>query len=236
MKKELLSKRLKKVASFVTDGAVVADIGSDHAQLPVYLVQEGIIHEAIAGDVNIGPLQAAKNQIEKYNLQNKIKAKLGNGLEVIEGEAVDTIVIAGMGGPLIAQILEDGKERLKSVSRLILQPNIAAEHIRKWLINEDWELKDEVILEEGGHIYEILVAEKGNPLAPYREELHKEIWLGPFLLQKKCAIFKKKWSSELQQLEKINDQLSAIKASSNETNERKSEIEEKINWLREELN
>src|SRR5690554_5924572 len=106
MKSEQLSERLKKVASFVEVGAKVADIGSDHAYLPVYLVSRGIATYAVAGEVNEGPLQSARRQVEKNGLQEKIKTKLGDGLEVLEGEDVNTVVIAGMGGPLITHILE----------------------------------------------------------------------------------------------------------------------------------
>lgn len=235
MKKQLLSERLKTIAQYVRKGDTVADIGSDHAYLPVYLIQEQIASKVIAGEVNKGPFEACLRNIRKHGLQHKIKAKLGDGLEVIEGEKIDTVIIAGMGGSLIRQILDGGKEKLEQVSRLILQPNIAAEHIRRWFIQENWELKSETILEEGRHIYEILIAEKGDPLAPYSKHLHKEIWLGPYLLREKNAIFKQKWEIELKQLKKVHESLVKVQSPSRELVEKKQEIEKKIQWLREEL-
>ncbi|MBU9712077.1 tRNA (adenine(22)-N(1))-methyltransferase [Evansella tamaricis] len=230
-----LSKRLKTVASFVQKGARVADIGSDHAYLPVYLIKNGTAQFAVAGEVNKGPFQAALKQISKFGFEHAIQPKLGNGLSVMEGESIDTVTIAGMGGPLIADILDEGKERLTTVKRLILQPNIAADRIRRWLIEDSWELLDEVILKEDGHIYEVLVAEKGNPKTLYgSSDVEKEIWLGPKLLREKSHIFMEKWKRELVQLEKIQQQLYVASESEN-MEARKREIDQKITWLKEVL-
>ncbi|MFA9558759.1 tRNA (adenine(22)-N(1))-methyltransferase TrmK [Evansella sp. AB-rgal1] len=227
-----LSRRLEKVASFVKKGSSVADIGSDHAYLPVYLVKHGIVKQAVAGEVNRGPLHAAETQIRKNNLQEQIKAKLGNGLAVIDNENVDTVTIAGMGGPLITKILEEGKHNLDSVQRLILQPNVAAHPIRSWLIEHGWELLDEAIMEEDGHIYEILVAERGNTMASYSHDVEKEIWLGPFLLREKNVSFLLKWQRELEQLRKINQQLHSGTIT-NELRKKQEEVQKKIQWLEE---
>ncbi|MDQ0254374.1 tRNA (adenine22-N1)-methyltransferase [Evansella vedderi] len=229
-----LSKRLEKVASYVRAGSSVADIGSDHAYLPVHLVSRGIARRAIAGEVNKGPLTTAIKQIKKNNLEAKIHAKLGNGLEVIEGEEVDTVTICGMGGPLISQILEEGKGELSNVSRLILQPNIAADHVRRFLLNNQWELKDESILKEDGHIYEILMAEKGKPLVAYSDDLEKELWLGPFLLKKKSPEFMEKWSKELEQLEIIYEKLNEA-APTEELMDKRESVKRKMDWLKEVL-
>lgn len=229
-----LSKRLRKVATYVKPGAKLADIGSDHAYLPVYLVRNEIISTAIAGEVNKGPLLSAQNQINKNGLENSVKAKLGNGLAVLEDEDVDTVTIAGMGGPLIAQILEEGKGRLTNVKRLILQPNIAAEKVRRFLFHHQWELKDESILEEDGHIYEVLMAERGDPTVPYGKDIEKEFWLGPYLLREKSTVFLEKWQQELQQLLKIQKQLEG--ASATEELQRKTgDVKLKIKWLQEVL-
>ncbi|MBU9722483.1 MULTISPECIES: tRNA (adenine(22)-N(1))-methyltransferase [Bacillaceae] len=234
MNELIISKRLETVASYVNKGAKIADIGSDHAYLPVYLVSQGIADYAIAGEVNKGPLQAAENQVKKYGYEEQIKTKLGNGLAVLEGEVIDTVTIAGMGGPLIADILEGGKEHLTYIERLILQPNIAADRIRAWLIENNWQLIDEEILKEDGHIYEVLVAEPGDPLFLYgKNEVEKKVWLGPKLSSEKNNAFLEKWTKEHEQLEKIKVKLSEASAPNIES--KQSDIEKKITWLKEEL-
>lgn len=107
MNAQNLSKRLEKVASFVPKGAIVADIGSDHAYLPCYLVHKGIIQKAVAGEVVKGPYQSALKKVKEEGLENQITVRLADGLEAIESaDHVDTITIAGMGGSLIVSILE----------------------------------------------------------------------------------------------------------------------------------
>ncbi|UCZ54518.1 tRNA (adenine(22)-N(1))-methyltransferase TrmK [Bacillus shivajii] len=235
MTKHKLSKRLHKVAFFIKEGASVADIGSDHAYLPVYLIKENIAKYAVAGEVNEGPFLSAQKQVRMNLLEEAIHVKLGNGLAVLEGEKVDTVVVAGMGGPLIRTILEEGKAHLTNVERLVLQPNIAADHIRKWLIDNKWLLIDEALVEEDGHIYEVLVAERGNPLFAYSEDREKEIWLGPILLKYKNSTFNEKWNRELEQLEKIYEIMQSASSDSKEVANKLDEVKKKIHWLKEEL-
>lgn len=190
-----LSRRLSMVASFVKKGAVVADIGSDHAYLPTYLVKNGIVEKAIAGEVVIGPFESALRNVQKENVESSITVRLADGLFAIKREdAVDTVIIAGMGGPLIASILEDGKNRLSSVERIIAQPNIHAKSIRKWAVANGWKLIAERILKEDEKIYEILVLERGK--ATYKK---LELLVGPFLLEEKNDVFLQKWESEVAQ-------------------------------------
>ncbi|MEK5441806.1 tRNA (adenine(22)-N(1))-methyltransferase [Fredinandcohnia sp. FSL W7-1320] len=233
MNEERLSKRLETVASYIPKGAILADIGSDHAYLPCYAYLNGFISGGIAGEVAEGPLQSAKKQISKSKLDSKIEARKGDGLEVIQPNEVTCITIAGMGGSLIRSILENGKNKLPGVKRLILQPNIGASAIREWLIENDWELIAEEILEEDKKIYEVLVAEKGNPLKPYQHK-EQELLLGPFLLKEKNSVFEKKWAHELKHWEKILSQLeTAGETPDNRT--RKEELKQKIKIVKEAL-
>ncbi len=199
MNSEKLSKRLAAVASFVEQGATLADIGSDHAYLPCHLVMEGRISKAIAGEVVKGPFESAVKNVRKKGLTHEITVRLGNGLEAIqETDGVDTITIAGMGGPLIASILTDGSEKLKDVKRIITQPNIHALSIREWAIQKGWRIIDEQILKEDNKIYEIIVLEKGQ--ATYGE---LEMMVGPFLLERKSHTFIEKWKRESDEWKRV---------------------------------
>ncbi|KZN96296.1 MULTISPECIES: tRNA (adenine(22)-N(1))-methyltransferase [Aeribacillus] len=203
-----LSKRLSAVAEFVPNNQVTADIGSDHAYLPCYLVLAKKTVKAIAGEINEGPFQAAKKQVEKNGLQHVISVRKGDGLSVLQKDEATCITIAGMGGSLIKTILEEGKEKLGKVERLVLQPNIHAIEVRKWLIDNGWELEGETILEESGKIYEVLSAKRGNAMKPYEAlPFEAALLMGPFLLKEKNNVFFKKWKHELSHRKDILRQL-----------------------------
>jgi tRNA (adenine22-N1)-methyltransferase len=229
-----LSKRLETVAKYVPKGARLADIGSDHAYLPCYLAKNGQINFAVAGEVVLGPFQSAQNQVISEGLKDIISVRLGDGLEVVRETEVDCITIAGMGGALIASILENGKEKLTSVKRLVLQPNISAISIRRWFLEHNWELVEEGILEEDGKIYEILVGEKGDPYKPYGTAIESGLLMGPFLAARKEEVFRKKWSLEKQNWIRIYEQLEKA-SESKETSEKKQELLSKIKLVEEVL-
>jgi tRNA (adenine22-N1)-methyltransferase len=189
---ERLSNRLAAVASFVEKGATIADIGSDHAYLPCFLVSTSQVKRAIAGEVAKGPFDSAVRNVRREGLQEAVTVRLANGLFAIEEQdEVDTVTIAGMGGPLITSILEDGKKHLQGVNRIIAQPNIYAKVIREWAVSNGWKIIDEHILKEDGKIYEIIVLEKG--IAHYDE---LELTVGPFLIAGKSDVFLEKWERE----------------------------------------
>ncbi len=201
-----LSNRLGYVATFVT-GKTLADIGSDHAYLPCFVVENGLVEKAIAGEVVLGPYNAAMRQVSARQLQEKIAVRLGDGLDVIAYGEADSITICGMGGSLIVQILEAGKTKLSGHERLILQPNVGAELIRAWLLSNGKRLVAETILEEDGKIYEILVAESGSceALTDVEERF------GPYLLKEKNEAFIKKWMLELTHMRVVEAQLRGAK-------------------------
>ena len=151
------------VASFVPAGARLLDVGSDHAYLPIALLQEGKIEAAIAGEVVEGPYQSALQNVADNGLEDKIEVRLANGLAAFEpADGISCITIAGMGGRLIADILAAGLEKLANVSRLVLQPNNREDELRAWLVDHDFHIIDEAILEENEKFYEILVVEHGS--------------------------------------------------------------------------
>ncbi|MBS2969723.1 tRNA (adenine-N(1))-methyltransferase [Metabacillus sp. KIGAM252] len=230
-----LSKRLHAVANFIPSGAVLADIGSDHAYLPSYAVISGNVQKAIAGEVVEGPYQSAVKQVERTGLTKQIDVRKGDGLSVLSPSEATCVTIAGMGGGLIAKILEEGKSKLDKTERLILQPNVNANFIRTWLIENGWELIKEEILEEDMKIYEVLVAEKGEPLNPYRgKKQESAILFGPFLMEEKNDVFIKKWKHEKRHWESVAAQIDKGK-NTDESMSRREEMETLITMASEVL-
>ena len=152
-----LSKRLSTAASFVRSGAFVADIGTDHAYLPIYLVSTGTVVGAIASDVNMGPILKAKENIEKYGLCNKIHTEIADGLAGIEKYEPTDIMICGMGGELIAKILDASSYIKNSEIRLILQPMTSVYELREYLSNGFSTIAEKVVCEDG-KVYQIICA------------------------------------------------------------------------------
>ena len=193
----MISKRLELVASFVPQGSILLDVGSDHAYLPIELVERGQIEAAIAGEVVVGPYQSAVKNVEAHGLEEKIQVRLANGLAAFEeADQVSVITIAGMGGRLIATILEEGLDKLASVERLILQPNNREDDLRNWLQDNDFQIVAESILEEAGKFYEILVVEAGQ-----MKLSASDVRFGPFLSKEVSPVFIKKWQKEVTKLE-----------------------------------
>lgn len=200
-----LSKRLQHVGELVQPNSRLADIGSDHAYLPVALMLEGKIEYAVAGEVVEGPFQSAVKQVKKNGLSEKIIVRLGDGLEVIESsDRISCVTICGMGGTLIKEILERGKKHLSGSEHLILQPNIGERTLRKWLMENGYTVDTEIILEEKHKIYEIISAKRLEKAVNYSEE---ELLFGPKLVVEKNPVFRKKWLRELKQRELILENL-----------------------------
>ena len=193
----MISKRLELVASFVPQGAILLDVGSDHAYLPIDLIERGQIESAIAGEVVEGPYQSAVKNVEAHGLKEKIQVRLANGLAAFEeADQVSVITIAGMGGRLIARILEEGLDKLADVERLILQPNNREDDLRIWLQDHGFEIVAENILEEAGKFYEILVVEAGQ-----MKLSASDVRFGPFLSKEVSPVFVQKWQKEAEKLE-----------------------------------
>lgn len=233
MNAQQLSLRLTRVASHVPIGAIVADIGSDHAYLPCYLVSQGLAERAIAGEVVKGPFESAKKQVKQEQLEDKIEVRLASGLEAIHPEdGITAITIAGMGGPLIVSILEQGNEKLAGVSRLILQPNVHAKAIREWAQTHHWTIIDEEIIKENNKIYEILVLERSSQpvvLTP------AELLMGPVLMQQQTEAFQEKWQRESAQWTNIIASIESTEQTL-EIVDKKNELVQKIKLVEEVLN
>ncbi|MCH4168319.1 MAG: tRNA (adenine(22)-N(1))-methyltransferase TrmK [Streptococcaceae bacterium] len=226
MNSEKLSKRLEKVASFVPKNARLADIGSDHAYLPVYLAKSKQISYAIAGEVVAGPFESARHEVESQALTSKIQVRLANGLAAIQpDDQINTITIAGMGGQLISEILKANPEKLEGVARLILQPNVGEYGLRRWLNQNNYKIVAEAILQEHQKIYEVIIVEKGN-----QKLTEKALFFGPFLMQEKSTVFIEKWQHELLNKKRILEKLKQAK----QINELKiSQFNQEICWIHE---
>ncbi|MCK8624069.1 tRNA (adenine(22)-N(1))-methyltransferase [Apilactobacillus xinyiensis] len=226
-----LSERLKTVASYVPLNSRMADIGSDHAYLPVYLAKNNKISYAIAGEVAKGPLENAEHEITLEHLDGVILPRLADGLDAINlSDNINCITIAGMGGTLIRDILERGKNKLNGKEKLILQPNVGELVLRMWLMNNYYKITNEDIIREDGHTYEIIVAEKVDSMVLYDKD---ELQFGPFLLRAKSQTFVDKWHNEQLRMREVINQMNQAKK--HRPIDRINAIEDKISKIDEVL-
>ncbi|HBG91303.1 tRNA (adenine(22)-N(1))-methyltransferase [Lactobacillus acetotolerans] len=187
--------RLNTLAQMVDPGSRVADIGTDHAYLPIELVKNKQINYAIASDIAKGPLQNAKDDIAEAGLQGKIETRLGPGLSTVNhNDDIDTVVIAGMGGKLITDILDDAWNKHFCFKTLILEPNIGEPGVRKWLMGHKYQIVTEKLIVESGHTYELIKARAVKKRINLSE---KKILFGPYILKEKNSIFYQKWENQL---------------------------------------
>ncbi|UNC92983.1 tRNA (adenine(22)-N(1))-methyltransferase [Candidatus Contubernalis alkaliaceticus] len=207
-----LTPRLQTIADSVPGGCTVADIGTDHGYLPVYLVEEKNSPYVIAGDVNEKPLAKAGQLVHSLNLQEIISVRLGDGLKIIELEdRVEVIIIAGMGGKTVCGILEESPEITAGIKMLVLQPMVNIPHVRFWLGENNFAIIDEKIAQEGKHFYVIIMAVPGEG-----EQLDDvQLELGPRLLEKKDVdpLFKAFFEHKMR---KYNTVLESLKGSRQE--------------------
>lgn len=182
-----LSKRMQAVADMVS-GDYVADIGCDHAFVSAYLVQTGRARKVIAMDVKKGPVNIAKDNIATYGLVNQIEVRLSDGFDKLEVGEADCAVIAGMGGPLMVRILQNGIRHLEHGIKLVLQPQSDIGLVRSFLLECGYCIVDENMLIDEGKYYTVIKAESiGQREVLYSEE---ELLYGPILLEKQDVILK----------------------------------------------
>lgn len=167
------NKRFDSIISQVRHGGSVADIGCDHAYVSCKLVQLGISSRVYASDIRPGPLRAAVKNIEKYGLTSQITARLADGLDGIEDFAPDDIIIAGMGGELIAEIISKSEYTKTSGVNLILQPMTSTYELRLFLSKNGFDIINELLCRDSGKIYEIILCTfTGKPYEISEELLH----------------------------------------------------------------
>ncbi len=157
-----LSKRLKMVASMVSPGNTVGDIGCDHAHTSIYLIEQGISEKIIAMDVNEGPIQRAQENIFCFGCQNTIETRLSDGAKELKPGEVDTLLISGMGGGLVMKILMESPEVVDSIKELILQPQSEIAEVRHFLHQQGFRIMEEQMLTEDGKHYTAIRAIRGS--------------------------------------------------------------------------
>lgn len=187
--------RLEAIGKLVLKDCCLADIGTDHAYLPVKLLLENKIKYAIAGDIAQGPCRAAENTCSLYNMKNKVQVRLGSGLKVLQPNEADCISIAGMGGSTIVDILSEDLDIAVSAKRLVLQPQTGAPAMRKWLIANGWSIVDEDLVWENKRLYEIVVVERA--ITSERLFSAAELEVGPSLIEKHHPLLKDQFAKIL---------------------------------------
>jgi len=236
-----LSKRLQAIASNIASGILFADIGSDHAYLPCYVCLRDEQTRAVAGEVAPGPFKRAQQTVINIGLTDRIDVRLGDGLHILQSsDHIHTIVIAGMGGSLISDILYDGQHLLHHVDTLLLQPNNNERRVRETLLQLQYTLTNEWLIEEKGIIYEIMMAKnraKHELQSPYEmtddATKTKQLMFGPYLMAEKSELFRKKWYREAEKLTKI---IKNMQKSSHKTVHHKiREFAMKKSWIEEVL-
>ena len=233
-----LEERLKKIADMVPLGAKIADVGTDHAYLPLFLVKEGKVDYAVASDINKGPYLAAKETINKSNLapdlKDKISIRLGDGLKTLVKGETDVLIIAGMGGITIIDILKDNPDITESFKKMILQPMNAAEKLRQYLCENKWQITAEDLVlrkHQGNTIYQIIAFEKSETTSVKIDPVFYEI--GPLLFANKHPLLKLFISEQISSLKKIV--LSLEKSDLTKSSEKHSELITQIKNLEDKL-
>lgn len=220
-----ISNRLKCIEQLVEKCDVLADIGTDHAYLPIYLIKNNICKKVIASDVNKGPVEKARRNIAFEGVEDCIECRLGGGLSVLKTNEAQIVVIAGMGGNLIRDILNDGINVFKTAEYVILQPAQNPEVLRKYLYETGFHILDEELCEDENKFYEIIKVKYDNK--PQKlNEIDYEI--SKILFNKKHHLLKKYICIKLKKYGKI---LSNINSTSALAQEKKVLLKEKIEKL-----
>ena len=200
-----LSKRLTAAAHMVTKGSRLADVGCDHGYIPIALVTEGHVPYAVAMDVNQGPLERARQNIEQFAAAQYIETRLSDGVAALRPGEVDSIIIAGMGGNLMMRILEDGRDVLKETKEMILQPQSEIAGVRRYLQEHGYQILDEEMVLEDGKYYMMMKVIHGH--MEYEKEIFFEY--GKILLEKQHPVLREFLYKKLGTAEKICEKIAA---------------------------
>lgn len=215
-----INNRLKLVGDYVDKGSVPLDIGCDHAKLSIYLLKEKNFPFVYASDNKIGPLNQAKENVNYYNLADKIELIKAEGLNSLN-DKIDTITVTGMGGLTINKMFLENKNKLTNIKTIILSPNNFIKEVRETINKLGYYLKDEELVEESNKLYHILVFSKGN-----KTYSDKELYLGPILMTKNKEIIKRYYRNELSTINRALLNIKVPKAKQEKLEKFKKYLEE----------
>ena len=206
-----LSKRLFAVAAMVSPCEKMADIGTDHGYIPIYLIEQKKVGHALAMDINKGPLQRAREHVTLHQLDEYIELRLSNGAEKLQPQEVDVVVIAGMGGRLMMKIIEERKEVFHSLKEFVIQPQSEYGGVRHYLEEQGFQILEENMVEEDGKYYpmmKVVPVEEDEFWGIIPEEAIRTCYLyGPVLLKNGNPSLRKFLVKQHKQLEKIHKEL-----------------------------
>lgn len=191
-----LTPRLLNIVSYI-NGDKIADIGTDHAYVPLYIVSNGKCKKAIASDVRTGPVEIARANIKKHGFEDFIEVRMGSGLSVLSPGEADDIIIAGMGGELICEIIK-ADEAVARSARLILQPMNSQYELRHYLFENGFVIENEDISVEGFKVYNLIIAKEGKGMQFERDIFYH---LPPYL--KSCAYYKALYDKKERELVRV---------------------------------
>ncbi|MGE5329673.1 MAG: tRNA (adenine(22)-N(1))-methyltransferase [Deltaproteobacteria bacterium] len=224
-----LSSRLQCIANLIETCEAAADIGTDHAYLPIYLIHSQICKKVIACDVRNEPVKKAQRNVRKAGLADKIEVRLGNGLEVVKESEAESIIISGMGGTQITRILEGGQAIIRTFQSLILQPMTQHFELRNWLKNNNYEIVDEDLCKEDGRIYLILKVD-----CKTKNQDGINIYFGNILFKKRHPLLAEYIKKYIKEFEDVK--LELLSTNSAKLNKTLKEIEQKIELFNNFLN
>ena len=233
MSEIILSKRLCMAATLVTKGNSVSDVGCDHAYVSIYLIQSGISNKCIAMDVRKGPLERAEKNIENAGLKSVIETRLSDGLEKLSPGETDTVLITGMGGPLICDILSRYPEKTRAAKELVLSPQSEPGTVRRWMIKNNFVSVSEDMCIDQGKYYLVIKAVPGNTDGMTYDE-SDDLYLSEYLKDKQSDVYYSYLNKEIQKRKEITEKVKMSGAAM--TEDRLAELDKEIGRLQDEIN
>ena len=236
-KRKRIPKRMLAIANLVDNSKVLADVGCDHAYISINLLENGKVERIIASDLREGPLNIAKDNIKLEGFEERIETRLCAGLCCYEAGEVDTILISGMGGRLVKEILSESIDVVRRADTLILEPQSDLRVVRAYLKDIGFEIIDEDMLSEGGKYYQIMKAVKSKERMEVCEDIGAmaENEFGPVLIKKKHPVLLEFLKKRKNHYERLLQNKSFLTSQSATDNDRIAIIENELNMVKEAL-